>query len=90
MANTLTCGDRHAVCYGGVVRRFTPLEAERLQGFPDNYTKIPYDGKPADKCADDPRYKALGNAMAVPKMRWIGERIALLDEILKNKTTRTY
>jgi hypothetical protein len=55
------------------VRRLTPRECERLQGFPDDYTLIPYRGKPA---ADGPRYKALGNSMAVPVMRWIGERIA--------------
>jgi DNA (cytosine-5)-methyltransferase 1 len=60
------------------VRRLTPRECERLQGFPDDYTAIPYRGKPA---ADGPRYKALGNSMAVPVMRWIGERIAAIDEI---------
>lgn len=58
-----------------VVRRLTPLECERLQGFPDNYTKIPYRGKPAEECPDGPRYKAIGNSMAVPVMRWIGGRI---------------
>jgi len=55
------------------VRRLTPRECERLQGFPDDYTLIEYRKKPA---ADGPRYKALGNSMAVPVMRWIGERIA--------------
>ena len=54
------------------VRRLTPRECERLQGFPDDYTLIPYRGKPA---ADGPRYKALGNSMAVPVMAWIGRRI---------------
>lgn len=54
------------------VRRLTPLEAERLQGFPDNYTLVPHRGKPA---ADGPRYKALGNSMAVPVMSWIGRQI---------------
>ena len=57
------------------VRRLTPLECERLQGFPDNYTKIPWKGKPAEDCPDGPRYKALGNSMAVPVMKCIGERI---------------
>jgi DNA (cytosine-5)-methyltransferase 1 len=52
-----------------VVRRLTPVECERLQGFPDNYTNI------KDKCPDGPRYKALGNSWAVPVVRWIGERI---------------
>lgn len=55
------------------VRTLTPLEYERLQGFPDGHTLIPYEGKLAD---DAPRYKATGNSMAVPVMRWIGERIA--------------
>lgn len=57
------------------VRRLTPRECERLQGFPDGYTAIPYRGKPA---ADGHRYKALGNSMAVPVMRWIGERMEAL------------
>jgi len=63
------------------VRRLTPTECERLQGFPDNYTQIPYRNKPADKCPDGPRYKAMGNSMAVPVMRWIGERIQMVEEI---------
>ena len=57
------------------VRRLLPLECERLQGFPDNHTLIPWKKKPADQCPDGPRYKALGNSMAVPCMRWIGTRI---------------
>ena len=57
------------------VRRLTPVECERLQGFPDNFTRIPWKKKPAEDCPDGPRYKALGNSMAVPCMRWIGERI---------------
>lgn len=63
------------------VRRLTPRECERLQGFEDDYTLVPHRGKPA---ADGPRYKALGNSMAVPCMRWIGERIQLVENILKN------
>jgi len=56
------------------VRRLTPVECERLQGFPDDYTLVPFRrGKPA---ADGPRYKAIGNSMAVSVMRWIGERIS--------------
>lgn len=61
------------------VRRLTPRECERLQGFPDDWTKISYRGKPADECPDGPRYKAIGNSMAVPVMRWIGERIAMAE-----------
>ena len=56
------------------VRRLTPIECERLQGFPDNYTNIPWRKK--DESPDGPRYKALGNSMAVPVMKWIGKRIA--------------
>ena len=58
------------------VRRLTPVECERLQGFPDDYTAIPWRKAAAEDCPDGPRYKALGNSMAVPCMRWIGERIA--------------
>ena len=68
-------GGQLAVQAGSAVRRLTPTECERLQGFPDGYTLVPYRNKEA---ADGPRYKALGNSMAVPVMRWIGERIALV------------
>tara|TARA_R110001592_G_scaffold334037_1_gene618197 strand:- start:50 stop:1255 length:1206 start_codon:yes stop_codon:yes gene_type:complete len=61
------------------VRRLTPTECERLQGFPDNYTEIPWRNKPAEDCPVGPRYKAMGNSMAVPVMRWIGERIQKQD-----------
>lgn len=64
------------------VRKLTPIECERLQGFPDNYTQIPYNKKKAEDCPDSPRYKALGNSMAVPVMRWIACRIALVDGLL--------
>jgi DNA (cytosine-5)-methyltransferase 1 len=57
------------------VRRLTPVECERLQGFPDNYSQIPWRKKPANECPDGPRYKALGNSWAVPVVRWIGSRI---------------
>jgi len=69
-------GDKPHVLASMAVRRLTPVECERLQGFPDGYTMIPWRGKPAEDCPDGPRYKALGNSMAVPVMRWIGERIA--------------
>lgn len=61
------------------VRRLTPLECERPQGFPDDRTKISYRGKPADECPDGPRHKAIGDGMAVPVMRWIGEGIAMAE-----------
>ena len=60
------------------VRRLTPRECERLQGFPDDFTLVPYRNR---MMADGPRYKMLGNSMAVPVMRWIGERIAKVDAL---------
>ena len=65
---------------GMTVRRLTPLECERLQGFPDGHTAVPHRGKPM---ADGPRYKLLGNSMAVNCMRWIGERIALFERVAR-------
>ena len=59
----------------GRVRKLTPTECERLQGFPDGHTLIPYRNKPADQCPDGPRYKALGNSKAVPVVRWVGCRL---------------
>ena len=75
---TLDKSKTPAALIGEKVRRLTPRECERLQGFPDNYTLIPYRGKDA---ADGPRYKALGNSMAVPVMRWIGERIQMVEDL---------
>lgn len=63
---------------GLTIRRLTPLECERLQGFPDGWTDIPWRGR--EHAPDGPRYKALGNSMAVPVMRWIGEGIQLVEE----------
>ena len=92
---TLTKADQHGVAHpvaysfdslenqGGIgviqhmaVRRLTPVECERLQGFPDNYTDIKPKGK---ETPDGPRYKALGNSMAVPCMAWIGQRIQQVE-----------
>ena len=69
--------DVHCAAIAGntIVRKLTPVECERLQGFPDDWTKVPYRGKSADACPDSPRYKAIGNSMAVPVMRWIGKRL---------------
>ncbi|HCB0383506.1 TPA: phage N-6-adenine-methyltransferase [Klebsiella pneumoniae] len=69
-------GQENAISNGMLVRRLTPVECERLQGFPDNHTLISWRGKEATECPDGPRYRAIGNSMAVPVMRWIGERIA--------------
>jgi site-specific DNA-cytosine methylase len=60
------------------VRRLTPRECERLQGFPDDYTNIQFNGKPT---SDSPRYRALGNSMAVPNIQWIGKRIQFVDAL---------
>ena len=78
---TLNSTDKHSVANSMQVRRLTPTECERLQGFEDGHTKIPYRNKPADECPDGPRYKALGNSMAVPVMQWIGERIMRTEKI---------
>ena len=69
------CSPAPALLTASQVRRLTPVECERLQGFPDGYTAIPWRGKPANQCPDGPRYKALGNSWAVPVARWIGRRI---------------
>ena len=75
-------GGRHdGVMQASAVRRLTPVECERLQGFPDDYTQIPWRNRPAENCPDGPRYKAMGNSMAVPVMRWIGERIKMVGAI---------
>ncbi len=79
---TMVARGPHAVHHQGV-RRLTPIECERLQGFPDNYTRVPYRNKDAEQCPNGPRYKALGNSMAVPVMRWIGQRIQ--TEIYESK-----
>ena len=87
--NTLNCfdvGDIRAtdIVAATRVRRLTPLECERLQGFPGGYTNIPWRGKP--ESPDGQRYRALGNSMAVPVMRWIGERINEADRLLATTT----
>ena len=68
-------GDKPHALISSAVRRLTPIECERLQGFKDDYTLIPWRGKPDDECPDGPRYKAIGNSKAVPVVRWIGLRI---------------
>lgn len=73
-------GTNDIVRDGYIVRRLTPMECERLQGFPDDWTDVPYRGK--EHAPDTARYKACGNSMAVPVMRWIGERIEMVDGML--------
>ena len=73
---TLRCGGvQHGVLTPMSVRRLTPNECLRLQGFPDNHTQIPWKGKPAELCPDGPQYKCAGNSFAVPVVRWLGKRI---------------
>lgn len=73
-----------AIGWGMQVRRLMPVECERLQGFPDNHTQISWRGKEATECPDGHRYRAIGNSMAVPVMRWIGERIAAALPVKKS------
>jgi DNA (cytosine-5)-methyltransferase 1 len=79
-------GDKPHILNAMRVRRLTPVECERLQGFPDGYTAIPWRKKLATECPDGPRYKALGNSMAVPVMAWIGKRISMVQSL----TTKEY
>ena len=72
-------GSQHGVLTPMAVRRLTPVECERLQGFQDNWSRISWKGKPEEECPDGPRYKACGNSMAVPVMRFIGEAIATYE-----------
>lgn len=65
------------------VRRLLPVECERLMGFSDNWTRIPWRGKPEEQCPDGPRYKACGNSMCVNVMRWIGMRIENVERRMK-------
>lgn len=88
---TLTKSDQHGVMHDMKVRRLMPIECERLQGMADNFTQIPWRNKPANECPDGPRYKAIGNSMAVPVMRWIGERIqAAMESIEKVPALNPY
>ena len=75
----------HGILSNAAVRRLMPVECERLQGFPDGYTDVVYRKKPA---TDGPRYKALGNSMAVPVVRWIGERIEMVEALMVARRLR--
>jgi DNA (cytosine-5)-methyltransferase 1 len=88
VADALGTKDRgHGISQrGSAVRRLTPIECERLQGFPDRWTAITYRKKAA---SDGPRYRALGNSMAVPVMAWLGQRIALVERLAPSKASHT-
>lgn len=73
--------ERNILTPTAAVRRLTARECERIQGFPDDFTRIPWNGKPAEQCPDGPRYRAIGNSMATNMMRWIGLRIAAVHSI---------
>tara|TARA_R110001599_G_scaffold85651_1_gene229746 strand:- start:1653 stop:2030 length:378 start_codon:yes stop_codon:yes gene_type:complete len=76
-----TLSVKHSISVStSTVRRLTPIECERLQGFPDDYTQIAWRNKPAEDCPVGPRYKAMGNSMAVPVMQWIGNRIQMMED----------
>ena len=78
---TLVARGPHAIQQRDMkVRRLTPRECERLQGFPDDWTRIQWKGKKPEECPDGHRYKAMGNSMAVPVMRWIGQQINQVEE----------
>lgn len=79
---TISTQQDQSIYHKNSIRRLTEIECERLQGFPDNWTKIPYRNKPADNCPSSPRYKAAGNSMAVPVIRWLGERIEEVEQML--------
>tara|TARA_R110000824_G_scaffold168715_1_gene345691 strand:- start:78 stop:569 length:492 start_codon:yes stop_codon:yes gene_type:complete len=81
IAKSTKPGHHNHISQGMSVRRLTPRECERLMGFPDSFTKIPYRGKAAEQCPDGPRYAALGNSIAVPVLKWIGDRIMMVEEL---------
>ena len=73
------------VCYGDVLRKITPDETEMLQGFPMGWTRIPWNGRTADRCPDGHRYRCTGNAFCVPVVRWIGSRIQMADDVAAHR-----
>ena len=83
VAGAITSDDTagvNGVCSSSFARKLTPLECERLMGFPDNWTRISWRGKPQEDCPDNHRYRACGNSMCVNVMRWIGKRIDMVDK----------
>lgn len=84
LSYTLNCTGVHGISKYQTVRRMLPVECERLMGMPDNYTLIPWRGKPVAECPDSLRYKALGNSMCVNVMAWIGERIDMIERRIRN------
>ena len=83
--NTVTATSVPGIGWQATVRKLLPVECERLMGFPDNWTRIAWKGKPEEECPDAPRYKACGNSMCVNVMAWLGERI---DEVNRKIPSR--
>jgi DNA (cytosine-5)-methyltransferase 1 len=86
---TLNTVSPHGVAYEAIVRRMMPIECERLMGFPDNHTRIEWNGKPEEECPDSHRYKACGNSMCVNVMRWIGMRIQKIESLKRTAELKT-
>ncbi len=85
LSYTLNCTGVHGVAYNTTARRLLPIECERLMGMPANHTQITWKGLSPEQCPDAPRYKAIGNSMAVNVMTWIGERIQQIENRIKNE-----
>ena len=85
LSYTLNCTGVHGVAQNASVRRLLPVECERLMGFPDHHTRIPWKGLPEEECPDAPRYKACGNSMCVNVMAWIGQRIQAAEDEIQNE-----
>jgi site-specific DNA-cytosine methylase len=85
LAYTQNASGVMGVANHATVRKLLPVECERLMGFPDNHTRIPWKGKPEEDCPDSPRYKACGNSMCVNVMRWIGIRIENVERKMEIK-----
>lgn len=84
LSGTVCCDGKSSIAERSGIRRLLPVECERLMGFPDHYTRIPWRNKPEEECPDGPRYKACGNSQCVNAMRWIGQRIDYVDKYLNN------
>ena len=82
VAYTQNCTGVMGVCQNATVRRLLPVECERLMGFPDNHTRIPWKGKPEEECPDAPRYKVCGNSMCVNVIAWVGQRIQRQEDVI--------
>jgi len=86
--NTVTAASVPGVGWQATVRKLLPIECERLMGFPDNWTRIAWKGKPEEECPDAPRYKACGNSMCVNVMAWLGERIDGVEKKIPTEASR--